>query len=152
MTKRVCSVCICLRGRALHVRRHSPFSPVADHHLCRPNLPDGCARCRARRSRNCCTLCSPDDPLFKPYRLVVPLARDTASRSSRLPKDDGSMVGAQRDLRTALDQYRLACARAEFGLAVTYHLHPGLVLPDSVLLRLVDCARARKISSMADIK
>ena len=62
------------------------------------------------------------------------------------------MVGAQRDLRTALDQYRLARARAEFGSAATYHLCPGLVLPDSVLLRLVDCARARKIGSVADIK
>ena len=62
------------------------------------------------------------------------------------------MVVAQRDLRTALDQYRLTRAKGEFGSAATYHFRPGLVLPDAVLSRLVECARARKIGSVADIR
>ena len=62
------------------------------------------------------------------------------------------MGAAQRDLRTALDQYRLARAKADFGPAAACHFRPGLVLPDVILSRLVDCARARKIGSVADIR
>ena len=98
-----------------------------------------------------CLLCSPDSTIFTPHRLVAQVARDTGRRASRLPKDDGSMVVTQRDLRTSLDLYRLTRAKADFGSAAAYHFRPGLVLPDAVLSRLVECARARKIGSVADI-
>lgn len=60
-------------------------------------------------------------------------------------------VETQKQLATALDEYRLARCETDFGLACTFNLGPGLVLPDDVLARLVSCAHAKKIKIVDDI-
>ncbi|KAH9833451.1 P-loop containing nucleoside triphosphate hydrolase protein [Rhodofomes roseus] len=128
-----------------------------DHQLCRPDLPAGCTRCVARTSSICCILCSPEHSIFSQYRrhqgsAVAPGTEPVAppSRASRLPKDAG-MLDTRRDLTTALDAFRLKCAEDEYG-SLAYTLRPDLILPESVMLRLVECARAQKIGCLDDIK
>ncbi|PCH41068.1 hypothetical protein WOLCODRAFT_137168 [Wolfiporia cocos MD-104 SS10] len=56
------------------------------------------------------------------------------------------------NLTTALHRWRKERTQERFGAAVLDDLRSDLVLPDAVLLRLVQCAKEGKIVSVADIK
>ncbi|KAH9933400.1 uncharacterized protein B0H18DRAFT_951958 [Fomitopsis serialis] len=62
------------------------------------------------------------------------------------------MVSSKHDLTTALDTFRLSRAEAEYGPAAYSLRAYNLVLPDTVLARLVECASVKKIGSLDDIK
>ena len=52
------------------------------------------------------------------------------------------------NLREALDQFRRARTQEEFGVAILYNLGPGLIMGDTILERIADCARVHKLDTL----
>ena len=61
------------------------------------------------------------------------------------------MSSKDHELACALDDYRVRRTEQKFSRAVLDDLGPSLVLPDGVLQRVVDAARAQKIRTLEDI-
>lgn len=121
----------------------------SDGHLCRPS---GCSRCVARLSPVCCILCSPDAPCFQrlaPRELEVD--SNPANRASRLKKNM-QLSDAGRDLRTALDNFRRQRMVDKHGESLLDTLGASMMMPNSVLERLVECAEAKKIASASNLE
>ena len=58
---------------------------------------------------------------------------------------------AGRDLRTALDGFRRQRMLAKHGESLLNALGASIIMPNSILDRLVDCAEAKKIASVEDL-
>lgn len=59
-----------------------------------------------------------------------------------------TMSDKDREFRDALHQFRRTKMKEVFGLAVLCNLGPGLIMGDSVLDRIADCARVNKLTSL----
>ncbi|KAI0669881.1 P-loop containing nucleoside triphosphate hydrolase protein [Trametes maxima] len=114
---------------------------------------DGCARCRLLPSTICCSLCSPNHPIFA----FLP-APSTGSQTSRSGISRASnvvtkytMTTQDHDFRVALHQFRRVKTLSAYGRAILNNMGPGMVLGDNELIRIANCARAHKIVSVEDL-
>ncbi|PIL23292.1 transporter [Ganoderma sinense ZZ0214-1] len=123
----------------------------ASKHLeCQPLDNDGgCPRCLILPSPVCCSLCSPAHPIFQ-LLPPPPLPQPQAPRASGKVPTTGkyTMTDKDRQLRDELHQFRRTKMKELFGLAVLRNLGPGLVMGDSILDRIADCARVNKLTSL----
>jgi hypothetical protein len=56
------------------------------------------------------------------------------------------------ELRNALNEFREKETIKKFGLSCLKNSGPGLIMPDAVLKRIVDCAHMRKIGNKDDLQ
>ncbi|KAI0674174.1 P-loop containing nucleoside triphosphate hydrolase protein [Trametes maxima] len=112
---------------------------------------DGCARCRLLPSTICCSLCSPNHPIFAFLPTASPSTQP--ARSLRASNVDTKYTMATQDhaLRAALHQFRRTKTLSEYGRAILHNMGPGMVLGDNELVRIADCARARKLITLEDL-
>ncbi|EPS96961.1 hypothetical protein FOMPIDRAFT_1091292, partial [Fomitopsis schrenkii] len=59
---------------------------------------------------------------------------------------------AGRDLRSALDSFRRQRMVEKHGASLLDTLGASIIMPNSILDRLVDCAEAKKIASASDLQ
>ncbi|KAH7904952.1 P-loop containing nucleoside triphosphate hydrolase protein [Hygrophoropsis aurantiaca] len=119
----------------------------SDHHLCDSSLETGCARCLITVSTICCDIHTPEH--FTPYSITIPKQPNLPSRS-RLAKFE--MSSNDHKLINALEDWRETATITLYGDAHLYDLGPGLVMPDFVLDRIVQCAHFHKIQSITDLQ
>ncbi len=125
----------------------SDYIIAPDNHVCEPGVVDGCTRCRSVSSIICCSLCTPEHPLFD---LFSPddVTKPTTTRASKLRKSDTAMTAEDSKFRFALHDYRRNCMEVQHGRPLLDNLGPGLVMDDETLDRITACARARKLDSL----
>jgi hypothetical protein len=56
------------------------------------------------------------------------------------------------ELRNALNEFREKETIKKFGLSRLKNSGPGLIMPDAVLKRIVDCAHMQKIGNKDDLQ
>ncbi|KAF7967710.1 hypothetical protein HWV62_33295 [Athelia sp. TMB] len=123
---------------------------ASDHILCDPRTPNntGCLRCAIHPPSICCELCNPDD--FANFARVNVNGRKRARNRARIPKYDAQPH--DMELRHALHQFRKDETIKVFGLATLKNIGPSIILSNSLLDRIVDCAHVRKISTLDQLK
>ncbi|KAG2148115.1 P-loop containing nucleoside triphosphate hydrolase protein [Suillus clintonianus] len=123
-------------------------SAAPDHFACDPSLPQGCLRCAPVPPETCCDIHHPNAFLF--FDAIVPTLPKAPQRS-RLPKHT-TMGPAGFDLCGSLEDWREAVTRRVYGDSNLCDYGPSLVMPDSVLDRIVDCAQHTKIVTIQDLR
>ncbi|KAH7917215.1 hypothetical protein BV22DRAFT_1026812 [Leucogyrophana mollusca] len=118
-----------------------------DHKDCDPTLLGGCARCLISRPTVCCDIHHPNS--FTSYISTAPKLPKAPARS-RIAKF--SMATADYSLLDALEDWRETKTAQLFGHAHLHDLGPGLVMTDSVVDRIVNCAHHHKIKTASDLK
>ncbi|KAH6892699.1 hypothetical protein BKA70DRAFT_1119271, partial [Coprinopsis sp. MPI-PUGE-AT-0042] len=112
------------------------------HLLCDASKLDGCPRCRLPASRLCCDI--HNSPEFR--RLSVPkITRPNAPARSKV--ESKRMDDKDSDLYSALDTWRENKTVEVYGWAALNDSGPMLVMPASILTRILDCARAGLLES-----
>ena len=61
------------------------------------------------------------------------------------------MSDNDRDFQTALNKLRRDTTQIQFGLAILNNLGPDLIMGDSILERITQCARAHKLGTLEDL-
>ncbi|KAG1883258.1 hypothetical protein F4604DRAFT_1879014 [Suillus subluteus] len=118
-----------------------------DHHNCDPEHIMGCLRCLISQAVVCCDIHHPDH--FATYSSPTD-EPSTISRHSRITKY--KQEAPDLALQDALDDWREEKTISIYGWAHLSDLGPSLILPNSTLDRIVDCAHHRKIRSTLDLK
>lgn len=121
---------------------------ASNHMACRTDVPLGCPRCAVTTPIICCELCTPGH--FESFAHVDEPKRKAQPSRSHV-ETDYKADSHQMDLRDALDAFREAKTIAIFGLANLRDLGPSLIMSNDVLERIIDCSRARKISSREEL-
>lgn len=132
--------CVVTAKHSLIFRSHA----ASDHKQCRPDLPDGCPRCRPGIPDPCCEDCHPD--AFADFALVPPRPKPSKPKLHRV-STKYEKGRADFALRDALLVFRREQTIKSFGISALKSLGPGLVLPDQLLDRIVDCAHHGYITS-----
>ena len=78
------------------------------------------------------------------------LPQSSRARASELPTKD-TMSDNNRDFQTALNKLRRDTIQTQFGLAILNNLGPDLIMGDSILERITQCARAHKLGTLEDL-
>lgn len=121
----------------------------SDHLACMPESPNGCQRCIIVPPLVCCELCQPR--LFEDFAISDPKLRPKRPRNRSTIKD--YKIGRyDMELRNALNEFRENQTIKKFGLSRLKNSGPGLIMPDAVLQRIVDCAHMLKIRSKEDLQ
>ncbi|KAJ7767607.1 hypothetical protein B0H16DRAFT_1412044 [Mycena metata] len=120
---------------------------MSDHLLCRPDLEGGCTRCKVVPAGHCCELCTPAE--FAQFAHVdLPKPKQQPSRSRIADYKAGRIDFALRD---DLHAFRKARTIELRGRAIFRSLGRGLIMPDDVLQRIVDCAHFHKIQTCTEL-
>ncbi|KAI0688583.1 P-loop containing nucleoside triphosphate hydrolase protein [Cerioporus squamosus] len=120
-----------------------------DRAVCKPGSE--CARCALRPSAVCCSLCTPDHPLFRYIPSGdTPLEKTSVPRASQIDKNH-KMDATDFRFRDALNAFRREETRKKHGIAHLNNLGPGDFMGNDVLKRIVDCAHANKIRSLESL-
>ena len=104
----------------------------SDHLDCDP--PVGCTRCAPKISTVCCDLCHPDA-----FTYLAPLPKEPKEqgmKKSPIKKYDAG--NAERNLRTALFEWRDKLSMEVFGLAIFLTYGGDLFMSVDVIQRVVD--------------
>ncbi|KAI6117852.1 hypothetical protein EDD16DRAFT_1480984 [Pisolithus croceorrhizus] len=119
---------------------------VSDHHECNSDNAQGCPRCHVMEPVVCCNIHNP--PEFASYDAPNPKAPRAAQRSClpKYTKDKSNL-----DLENALLDWREEKTATVYGWACLFDNGP-VVMTDSTLDRIVDCAHHRKIQTPQDLK
>ncbi|KAI0756195.1 P-loop containing nucleoside triphosphate hydrolase protein, partial [Daedaleopsis nitida] len=117
-----------------------------DQHECTPSGPP-CTRCLIVPSTICCSLCSPDHPVFAFVLNFKPATRQTAARASQV-SSKYTMTSVDAKFRYALNDFRRDRTEQEYGRSILFNLGPGLVMSDDVLDRIAHCAHANKLGTL----
>jgi ATP-dependent DNA helicase RecQ len=118
-----------------------------DHLECDPEHIIGCSRCLVSQPMVCCDIHHPDH--FSTYSSPTDDISAT-TRRSRIPKY--KQEASDLALLDALYDWREEKTISIYGWAHLSDLGPSLVLPNSMLDRIVDCAHHRKIHSVLELK
>lgn len=121
---------------------------ASDHKECRPDLPDGCPRCRPGTPDPCCEDCHPT--AFVDFALVHPRPKPPKTKLHRV-KSNYEKGRADFALRDALLQFRREQTIKTFGISTLKSLGPGIILPNQLLDRIVDCAHYGYITSAQNL-
>ena len=117
---------------------------ASDHLTCQPESSNGCSRCVILPPVVCCELCNPR--LFEEFARSDPKARPRRARN-RSTIQDYQVGPYDMELRNALNEFREKETIKKFGLSRLKNSGPGLIMPDAVLKRIVDCAHMQKIGN-----
>lgn len=121
----------------------------SDHLVCDPSTPTGCQRCIIRQPTICCELCNPEH--FKDFARSDPRLRPKRLRNrSHIP--DYKADQHDMSLRDALNEFREQETIKKFGKSRLKNSGPGLIMPNNILQRIVDCVHAQKINSKDDLQ
>jgi hypothetical protein len=115
---------------------------------CMPEDPRGCPRCTVRCPTLCCDLDSP--AAFE--RFTVEAIKSTRAPARSRIKLDYIKTPNDNNLDDALEQWRLETMERVYGKGVNADLGPGLVLPDDILDRILDCTHYDKINSIEQLE
>ncbi|KAI0636166.1 P-loop containing nucleoside triphosphate hydrolase protein [Trametes polyzona] len=133
----------CYRKPVTAYFENDRVSPDTD--VCLTGDGTACGRCNVLPSPVCCSLCSPNHPLFG----LLPPADNTPSRqhSSRASQVDGkySMTSLDVEFRAALHAFRREHTAKLYGDAYLRNIGPETIMGDAILKRIMDCARVHKI-------
>ncbi|KAI6004190.1 P-loop containing nucleoside triphosphate hydrolase protein [Pisolithus albus] len=119
---------------------------VSDHHKCNTDNVQGCPRCCIMEPIVCCDIHNPAD--FASYDSPNSKA-SRATHRSRLPKYTRDKN--DYDLENALLTWREEKTVAVYGWACLYDNGP-VVMTNSTLDRIIDCAHHHKIQTPQDLK
>ncbi|KAI5982404.1 P-loop containing nucleoside triphosphate hydrolase protein [Pisolithus albus] len=119
----------------------------ADHLMCDTDRPVGCDHCRIILASVCCDIHHPEEFLNLMSSI---LKSPTAPPRSRIPKYDPT----QRDhtLQNALDEWREQTTSAVYGWHHLNDIGPSIVMCNTTLGRIVNCAHHHKINSIQDLR
>ncbi|KAI0694634.1 hypothetical protein BC835DRAFT_1306252 [Cytidiella melzeri] len=129
--------------------KNAEQTSVSDHLLCDTTREHGCSRCAIKTPRLCCDLHGAKaliDALHPPTT-VERLPGD--SKRSRLKTY--TTAPADMELKESLHQWRTAKTIEKYGHGGLADFGPGVVIPDAMLARIVDCAHHGKIESTEDL-
>ena len=133
-----CSVLTCLRTLT-----------DSDHLSCDPTNLAGCQRCIIRQPAVCCELCNPE--VFQYFARSDPMLRPKRQRNrSHIPDYEADQY--DMNLRDALNDFREQETIKKFGKSRLKHSGPGLIMPNDILQRIVDCVHAQKIINKDDLQ
>lgn len=121
----------------------------SDHLQCNSDSPAGCQRCRILPPLVCCELCNPH--LFEDFAKSDPGERPHRARNRTTVKDYEAEHW-HMELRNALDNFREMQTIKQFGIARLKNSGSSVIMSDTVLKRIVDCAHAGKIKSKDDLQ
>ncbi|KIM75556.1 hypothetical protein PILCRDRAFT_13474 [Piloderma croceum F 1598] len=122
---------------------------ASDHLACQPESPNGCSRCIILPPLVCCELCNPR--LFEEFAQSDPKVRPKRTRN-RSTIQDYTVGPYDMELCNALNEFREKETIRKFGLSRLKNSGPGLIMPDAVLKRIVDCAHMQKIGNKDDLQ
>ncbi|KAI0741660.1 P-loop containing nucleoside triphosphate hydrolase protein [Daedaleopsis nitida] len=109
---------------------------------------DNCLRCTGTPPTICCSLCTPDHPIFAVLPPCdEPLPKTSTPRASQVDTSY-KMNDIDIKLRSALHEFRRMQTLQTYGRAHLNNLGCGAIMGDDVLRRVLDCARANKIRSV----
>ncbi|KAG1867739.1 hypothetical protein F4604DRAFT_1584971 [Suillus subluteus] len=118
----------------------------SDHHQCDALETPGCLQCLITQSNICCNIHTP--AYFVPFISTIPKQQKQPSCSCLVKF---SMAILDLKLTDALDDWREETTIKLYGHAHLHDLGPGLIMPNSILDRIVECAHFSKIRSTADL-
>ena len=119
----------------------------SDHLECDPQSAEGCSHCHIMQPTVCCDIHDPS--AFSSFEADAPCT-SRATQRSRLPKYMQTVQ--DRALGDALHGWREDKTSALFGWAALNDFGPCLVMPNSILECIVDCAHHNKIETLQDLK
>ncbi|TFY66970.1 hypothetical protein EVG20_g4124 [Dentipellis fragilis] len=121
-----------------------------EHTDCRPDLPDGCSRCRSWPSRLCCDLCTPS--LLEEMGITLTAASEsqpaTVHRSNIRKREESEH---DRTFKCRLHEWRTMTAKEVLPWGVYKDFGPRFFLSDELIDRITLCAGARKLVTGADV-
>jgi hypothetical protein len=118
---------------------------VSNHAACQS---PGCPCCIVLPSPICCELCNPS--AFADFALVDIAKSSNKPARSRLPKKS-ALMSHDHDLRKALHEFRKRRTISKFGTPCLINTGPGIIMPNDILQRIVDCAHHHKIKTTGDL-
>jgi hypothetical protein len=120
----------------------------SDHLTCDPSNPAGCQHCIICPPVICCELCNPKH--FKDFAQSDPSIRPKRPRNQ---SHIGDYQADQYDmnLRDALNKFCEQETIKRFGKSRLKNSGPGLIMPNDILSRIVDCVHAQNITSKEDL-
>jgi hypothetical protein len=90
--------------------------------------------------------------LFEEFAQPNPKDRPNPRPRNRATVKDYKAERHDMELRAALDNFRRQETIRKFGLSRLKNSGPGLIMPNAILKRIVDCAHAMKINSKEDLQ
>ena len=124
-----------------------PLRTESDHTLCDSSTEAGCTRCLITQSQICCDIHTPD--FFTAYSILIPKPQRLPP-CSRVPKFE--MTSRDLALVNALEDWRENMTAHLYSAAYLHELGPGRVMSSATLDRIVTCAHAHKIKTVADLQ
>ncbi|KAG2743437.1 hypothetical protein P692DRAFT_201723562 [Suillus brevipes Sb2] len=134
---------LCIMDRFVYTLFTEP-----DHLACDPSRPEGCLRCAPALPETCCDIHHPH--AFSFYDTTITLAPSKVPYRSHLTKHE--MGPKEHELCDSLEDWREAATRRIYGDSHLNDYGPSLVMPDSVLDRIVGCAHYQKIVTIDDLR
>ncbi|KIJ04907.1 hypothetical protein PAXINDRAFT_103972 [Paxillus involutus ATCC 200175] len=125
------------------------FNNVAadtDYLECDTTNSQGCARCRVTQPLICCDIHHPSEFSAYDSNIQKPLTL-SRSRTQKYTKGKHDFM-----LQDALDDWRDAKTITVYGWARLNDLGPALIMPNSILDRIIDCAHHHKINTIQDLR
>ncbi|KAG2093560.1 hypothetical protein BD769DRAFT_1370648 [Suillus cothurnatus] len=119
-----------------------------DHLAYDPSCLEGCLRCAPTLPEICCDIHHPN--AFSFFDTTVTLAPSKVPYCSRLTKYE--MGSKEHELCDVLEDWREAATKRIYGDSNLNDYGPSLVMPNSVLERIVDCAHYKKIVTIDDLR
>jgi ATP-dependent DNA helicase RecQ len=135
-------------GAFLHTHARYVWTD-SDHFACDPTNPAGCQHCIIRQPAVCCALCNPQ--IFTDFAHSDPALRPKRTRKrSSIP--DYTPDQYDTGLRDALNEFREQETVKKFGKSRLKNSGPGLIMPNDILKRIIDCVHAQKITNKEDLQ
>ncbi|EIW61392.1 P-loop containing nucleoside triphosphate hydrolase protein [Trametes versicolor FP-101664 SS1] len=130
-----------------------PITAFYENDRRKPDKDACCPRCFVPPppSRPCCSLCSPEYHLLAilpSLTIAAPPKPAAASRASKV-QSKYTMSAADVKLQAALNTFRRDKTAAIYGRSHLLNMGGSSIMTNNVLQRIVDCARARKLTSTA---
>ncbi|KAG2082329.1 uncharacterized protein F5147DRAFT_590419 [Suillus discolor] len=118
----------------------------SDHHQCDALETSGCLQCLITQSSVCCDIHTP--AYFVPFISAILKQQKQLSRSHLVKF---SMASLDFKLIDMLKDWQEETTLKLYGHAHLYDLGPGIIMPNSILDCIVECAHFYKIKSTADL-
>ncbi|KIM70516.1 hypothetical protein SCLCIDRAFT_12461 [Scleroderma citrinum Foug A] len=127
--------------------RHRVFDVYSDHLECDPHSAEGCTCCHIMQPTVCCDIHDPS--VFSSFEADIP---HTSRAAQQFHPPKYTQMEQDRALGDALHNWREDKTSALFGWAALNNFGPCLVMPNSILDQIINCAHYNKIETLQDLK
>lgn len=121
------------------------------HYIIAPDNcnPQGCSRCLLQPSDVCCSLCTPNHPLFNILPSLSPSAapKDHSAHASRV-KTSYTMDTVDRRFQASLHSFQHEKTLLLFGRRHLNNIGPGIIMGNNLMEHIIACARVHKLETL----